>query len=131
MAALVPPGVDLCLGQRMMMFRVKPDVDPAYFMWAMNSEAICQQVILYTGGATSPHINIRDIINFSIPQPTLQEQSRIAQFIDRQTARVDRTIKKIADAITQLQEYRSALITNAVTGKIDVRGVGERKEAAE
>jgi type I restriction enzyme S subunit len=130
MAALVPSGVDLCLGQRMMMFRVKPDVDSAYFMWAMNSEAIYQQVILYTGGATSPHINIRDIINFSIPHPPLHEQSQIGQYIDRECAQIDGVAKKIAAAMASLSEYRSALITNAITGKIDVRGEAEKEAAA-
>src|ERR1700689_829265 len=48
------------LGQRMMMFRTLPEV-PAYLMWALNSDAIYQQVVLFTGGATSPHINIGDI----------------------------------------------------------------------
>lgn len=130
MAALVPTGVDLCLGQRMMMFRVQRDFSPAYFMWAMNSEAIYQQVILHTGGATSPHVNIRDIINFPIPFPSLEEQSEIAKHIDHECARLQRISSRIGDAIGSLAEYRSALITNAVTGRIDVRGEIAKEAAA-
>jgi type I restriction enzyme S subunit len=130
MAALVPLGVDLCLGQRMMMFRLQPDAVPAYFMWAMNSEAISQQVTLYTGGATSPHVNIRDVINFSIPHPPSDEQLHIARYIGLECAHVDRVAEQIMRAMASLSEYRSALITNAVTGKIDVRGEAAKEAAA-
>lgn len=130
MATLVPPGVDLCLGQRMMMFRALPQVHPAYLMWALNSSAIYQQVILYTGGATSPHINIRDIINFFVPCPPPQEQSKIAQHIETECARLDRIIAKLREGISTIEGYRSALITNAVTGKIDVRRAAEKEATA-
>jgi type I restriction enzyme S subunit len=131
MAALVPPNVDLCLGQRMMMFRALPDIRSDYLMWALNSEAIYQQVILYTGGATSPHINIGDIINFSVPCPPDGEQSSIASHIDLQCGHIEKTQSKLEEGIARLSEYRSALITAAVIGKIDVRELGERREAAE
>lgn len=131
MAALVPPNIELCLGQRMMMFRAKVEMRSDYFMWALNSEAIYQQVILYTGGATSPHINIGDIINFSVPCPPLEEQSAIGAYIDRQCTHIEKMQVKLETGIARLQEYRSALITAAVTGKIDLRDFAKRKEAAE
>jgi type I restriction enzyme S subunit len=130
MAALVPPEIDLCLGQRMMMFRSLPDMQSDYLMWALNSEAIYQQVILYTGGATSPHINICDIINFAIPCPPKEEQIKIAEHIDRQCRHIEKIIKKLRSGIEMFQEYRSVLITNAVTGKINVCGTVEKEAAA-
>lgn len=60
LAALVPPGVDFCLGQRMMMFRIRPlSAHPAYVMWLLNSEA--EQVLATTAGATSPHNTFSDL----------------------------------------------------------------------
>lgn len=53
--------------------------------------------------------------------PPLAEQRAIAAFLDRETARTDTLISKIQEAIEKLQEYRTALISAAVTGKIDVR----------
>ena len=58
-----------------------------------------------------------------------EEQQAIADFLDRETAKIDRMVAKVEAAIERLQEYRTALITAAVTGKIDVRealGRGER-----
>jgi type I restriction enzyme S subunit len=55
--------------------------------------------------------------------PPLKEQIAIADFLDRKTSMVDTMVSKIEGAIERIQEYRTALITAAVTGKIDVRGV--------
>ena len=57
-----------------------------------------------------------------IPLPGVMEQSAIAAFLDRETAKIDSLIAKIRQAIDHLKEFRTALISAAVTGKIDVRG---------
>ena len=59
--------------------------------------------------------------NYQVPMPPLKEQRAIAAFLDHQTARLDGLAAKIRDSITMLREYRTALISAAVTGKIDVR----------
>ena len=53
--------------------------------------------------------------------PPISEQQAIADFLDRETAKIDALIAKVAEAIEKLKEYRTALISAAVTGKIDVR----------
>lgn len=106
----------------MMMFRTLPHASSAYLMWALNSDAVYQQVLAGLGGATSPHINIGDIINFSIPEPPLEEQRAIAEHIAGEVAALDDLAEIATTAIALLQERRTALISAAVTGKIDVRG---------
>lgn len=56
-----------------------------------------------------------------LPKPPLEEQSAIADYLDRVTARIDTLIAKTERSIELLREYRTALITAAVTGKIDLR----------
>jgi type I restriction enzyme S subunit len=121
MAALVPLGVDICLGQRMMMFRARPEFNPAYLMWVLNSDSVYQQVLADLAGATSPHVNISDVINFFFAAPPKDEQQRIAQRIEIMIQGVDELTAEAERAITLLRERRAALITAAVTGKIDVR----------
>lgn len=53
--------------------------------------------------------------------PPLPEQTAIAFYLDTETAKLDALVAKVEEAVERLQEYRSALITAAVTGKIDVR----------
>lgn len=120
MAALVPENVNLCLGQRMMMFRVLPKICSTYVMWMLNSDAILHQVDLATGGSTSPHINISDIINFNILLPPYEEQDSISRYIQDRADALDEAVSTAEDAIALLQERRAALICAAVTGKIDV-----------
>ena len=55
--------------------------------------------------------------------PPLQEQQAIATYLERETARIDQLTDKVEIAVERLTEYRQALITSAVTGKIDVREV--------
>jgi type I restriction enzyme S subunit len=119
MAALVPDGIDLCLGQRMMMFHVRDDSHAGYLMWALNSEAIYQQVTLYAGGSTSPHVNIGDIINFFVPHPPRGEQCQIASAIFERCAHIEEISAKVQTSLEQLSEHRSALITAAVIGEIE------------
>ena len=123
MAALVPANVELCLGQRMMMFRVLDNVHSEYIMWLLNSDSVYKQVLEKIGGSTSPHVNISDIINFYIPCPPRKEQRQIAKHISNVTASLDALIAEAQRAIDLLKERRSALISAAVTGKIDVRGL--------
>lgn len=52
--------------------------------------------------------------------PDTTEQRTIAGFLDRETASIDNVIAKVRNAIDFLNEFRTALISAAVTGKIDV-----------
>lgn len=53
--------------------------------------------------------------------PSLSEQEAIVAFVDQKTSAIDTAIERINAQITELQAYRTALISEAVTGKIDVR----------
>ena len=72
-------------------------------------------------GATVESLNVDAVKVTPFPLPPTDEQTAIADFLDRETAKIDQLINKIETAIERLREYRRALITAAVTGKIDVR----------
>lgn len=59
--------------------------------------------------------------NLKHPLPPEPEQRAIAAFLDRETAKLDALVAKVREGIEKLKEYRTALISAAVTGKIDVR----------
>jgi len=67
-----------------------------------------------------PSINEGQICEIRVPLPPLSEQSAIAAFLNRETAWIDALVEKINLSIATLREYRAALISAAVTGKIDV-----------
>ena len=68
------------------------------------------------------NLNTGILSRIPLPMPPLPEQYTIVSFIDQETARIDVLIAKIGEAIEKLKEYSAALISAAVTGKIDVRG---------
>jgi len=120
-AAMVPTGMSVCLGQRMMQFRVRSEWLPLFLMWQLNGRFVYQQAALDTTGATSPHVNVETIRNFWLAEPPTPDQRAIADFLGLETAKIDLLIAKVRDAIDRLKELRTALISAAVTGKIDVR----------
>ena len=56
-----------------------------------------------------------------MPLPPIPEQTAIVAYLDKETAKLDALVVKVEEAVERLLEYRTALITAAVTGKIDVR----------
>ena len=72
-------------------------------------------------GATRMRMNLATSARRKIALPPPKEQRTIAAFLDRETAKIDALISKIRQAIDHLKEFRTALISATVTGKIDVR----------
>ena len=76
-----------------------------------------------TTGATLKTIGMPDVRTLVTPVPTLQEQKSIIAGVAGQTAQLDTLTTEAQRAIDLLQERRSALISAAVTGQIDVRSL--------
>lgn len=122
-AAIVPESPKVCLGQRMMQFRTSDQFHSRFLMWHLNADCVYQQGALDVAGSTAPHVNVETIKNYWLVEPPLHEQVQIADFLNKATDLSDYQVTHVAQVIDRLIEYRSALITSAVTGKIDVRGV--------
>lgn len=92
-----------------------------WLLYALKSSAVFAQLEAGALGATINGVNIRDLKRAAMPVPPRAEQEQIARFLERETARLDALVAKIRDAIERLNEFRTALISAAVTGKVDVR----------
>jgi len=75
-----------------------------------------------SNGTTFQELSAESLRALRIPLPPIDERLSISSALDRQTARIDHIIEKTQRSIDLLRERRSALITAAVTGKIDLRG---------
>ena len=98
-----------------------PAIHGKWLLYALKSTAIFAELDAGALGATIRGINIRDLKRAALPVPPRQEQEAIARFLDREAARIDNLIAIVLEAIERLRELRTALISAAVTGKIDVR----------
>ncbi|MCE6949536.1 restriction endonuclease subunit S [Cereibacter sphaeroides] len=92
-----------------------------FLLFALASP--CAQIYfdLMAKGATFREITLDALRRLPVPVPTLEEQRRIAAFLTSETAKLDTLTDIATTAIALLQERRAALISAAVTGKIDVR----------
>ncbi len=76
-----------------------------------------------TGIRQGQNIDYEKLSRSRLPIPPLLEQTAIVEYLDRTTADIDTTIARARREIELLQEYRTRLIADVVTGKVDVRGV--------
>lgn len=100
-----------------------------WLCYTMNTRIVRFQVEVVQYGAAQEQFNISHAVNFWIPTPPRVEQDEIAEFLACETAKFDTLTTEASRAIDLLQERRAALISAAVTGKIDVCNV-YAKEAA-
>ncbi|MCG5535951.1 restriction endonuclease subunit S [Ectothiorhodospira mobilis] len=92
---------------------------PRYMFYTLFAAA--KNGVLSVGGvSTISHLTAEQLKRLRFPTPPGNEQRRIANCLDRSLVELDEAYKLVDAAIEQLHEYRSALITNAVTGQIQV-----------
>jgi type I restriction enzyme S subunit len=94
-----------------------------FLLWVILSEQFSSLAVLESDRVAMPKINRESLKAVRIPMPPMSEQHNISSFLADETAGIDSLITDAQEAITLLQERRTALISAAVTGKIDVRGL--------
>lgn len=104
-------------------FRSRGHHDPRYLHHLLRAPAYLDQYRLYTRAQTTFDRRVQqpDIDSLPLPVPTLEEQADIAAHLDRAAARIDAVIEAANESISLMQERRAALISAAVTGRIDLR----------
>lgn len=102
-------------------YRVTNRILGKYAFYLMLSNTFTAIVNGSTYGAKMPRVSSEYIGDIQIPLPPLSEQQKVVEYLDSKTAKIDEAMKRIDEQIEDLRAYRTALITEAVTGKIDVR----------
>ncbi|MEK8087997.1 restriction endonuclease subunit S [Aquabacterium sp. A3] len=107
-----------------------PDTDPGYLLSFINGNASQTYFDRMAKGATFREITLEVLRKTPVLVPPLDEQSQIASWVKQQSEQFSSLIREAEEAQVLLKERRSALISAAVTGQIDVRGLALAKEAA-
>lgn len=103
-----------------LVFRAKKAINPKFLFYFCVSQDFIDAVNGTTFGSKMPRANWEDIGNFKMLIPSLEEQAIIIDYLNQETAKIDRLCETVNQTIGRLKEYRTALITQAVTGKIKV-----------
>jgi len=120
-AILSQVDVPCLLLQRVAAIRPNRNLSKDYLFRILSSPMFVDYFTPEMTGVSVPHISPGQVGDFPIPIPPLSEQAAIAAYLDAETTKLDALVAKVEEVVVRLQEYRSALITAAVTGKIDVR----------
>lgn len=120
--AVVPDRLDGVNCIDLIIIRNPEGYVPEFLSYLMNSSASTSQIEAGTEGAAVQHFNVEEVKELVFPKPNLDEQREILDWLSPHLKEIDETKAKIQEGIERLKEYRTALITEAVTGQIDVRG---------
>ena len=117
------------LGQDVCLIHIIQKLSSEYLLHFLKSEIIKIQLNSAMVGSTFKRINVDDIRNYVIVIPPIEEQECILKDLDQKIEKYDSLINFAVKQIQLMQERRTALISSAVTGKIDLRNWQHPNEA--
>lgn len=132
-APIISPPDNMIVSTGFAVVRPMEQLHSGYAGYLLQSNGFVGEVVANSVGVSYPAINASDLVRIAAVEPPLAEQEAIARFLDFKTVQIDTLIAAMGGAggnnldckrrnmVCLMHEYRSALITNAVTGIIDVR----------
>ena len=119
-ALVTEPADDLIAGYHLALLRPYPIMLGRYLARVLQGEPISCQFHVEAKGVTRYGLSQGGIKSVNVPLPPLSEQTAIVEYIDKATADIDSAINRARRQIELLREYRTRLIADVVTGKLDV-----------
>ena len=119
--AALHDGRPACVNQSVAVLRPAANLAPAFLLYVLRAAPYQWKTVHDAGGTTVKHIYITRLAKMPVAVPPMGEQQAIVKHVAQAAGQLDDLERIVAEAIDRLREYRSALITAAVTGQIDVR----------
>lgn len=119
--ALVPEMDSFHIQRSLGVFRTNKLIHPQHLSYIFESKDFQNLLWENAGFSAQPGIYLGTLSNFCVPVPPVTEQLKISEFITTSVDKLDLLITQASQLIGLIQERRTALISAAVTGKIDVR----------
>ena len=122
---VVPAAFEGANCHALIILRLKPHLGEGAFVSLLLQSSYGQNALKWSQtGALHPHLECGHVREIPLVLPPPDEQRLIIRAVKRQLKSVDSLEARVCQAINLLKEFRNALISAAVTGRIDVRGVG-------
>lgn len=101
-------GVDMATSQDFVTWTCGPKLDARYLLWVLRAER--DDILRRTQGSTHKTIYMPDIEQLTIPLPSLDEQRRIVEYLDGETARIDEVIERRSRTLGLLADRERSLL---------------------
>lgn len=109
--------------QAIAFIRPNHSAESEYLALWLSSQSITSLIWLEAVQSAQPNLSMDSLGNFIIPTPPIAEQNEIVAFVHEETALIDKTISCAEREIELIAEYRTRLVSDVVTGKVDIRSV--------
>jgi type I restriction enzyme S subunit len=120
--AIVPDGIgEAYVSQHVACCRLIPQVNTRWIGYVLLSPVGQAHGTLSMYGGTKQGLSLDDVKNYVVLLPPLEFQDDIADWIDKSTRQISNSISAVEQEIALIQEFRTRLIADVVTGKLDVR----------
>lgn len=116
----VDSNEEMNVNQHVCIIRPNKKINTIFLNMLLASEIGQKQIWFFQQGGGREGLNFQAIKNFYLPLPDLEEQQKIAIYLDKQAAKIDQAIALKKAHIEKLKEYKSVLINDVVTGKVRV-----------
>ena len=116
-----PNSIEYNVNQHVCIIRPNEMILTKFLYYCLCSDLGQIQISLNNTGSGKEGLNFRNIKSFVLLNINKNEQNQIVEYLDEKTQKIDTTIEKENKRIELLKEYRQSLISEVVTGKIDVR----------
>lgn len=100
------------INQRVGIIRTK---EPKFLFYCLTTKQFIEYVLLISAGTAQPNVSTKGFGEFTVPFPPLEEQKKIADFLDKQCGEIDAIKADVERQIELLTDYKKSIITEAVT----------------
>lgn len=97
------------------------EINEIFLYYYLISNSCLAYIDLLNTATAVPMISQNQIENIFVPIPPMEEQSEIASYLDKKVIGIDHSVNNVSIQIDDLKAYKSSVITEAVTGKVDLR----------
>ncbi len=117
LAAFIPPNKNICLGQRVMLFRPSQNICALFLRFIVTDENYKNRLLAKHRGMGAKHINVKDIVSSLVPFPPLSEQQQIVTKLDE----LMQTCDKLEESIKTSQQQNEMLLQQVLREALEVK----------
>ncbi len=118
--AKIEDDTDVIVSTGFVVLRPKSNINSEFLNLLVRANYFIEDVCANSFGVSYPAINASELVTLKLAVPPISEQKAIVQYIETETTKIEKTIATIEKEIALVEEYKTALIAEAVTGKINV-----------
>ncbi|EGR2217498.1 hypothetical protein DZF72_07325 [Vibrio parahaemolyticus] len=118
-AVAIDKKCEFLVNQRVLKISAKHNITQEYLLFLLQSEYLLNELYPLANGTKQANISASDVLNIGVSLPSIDEQKSISKLLGVKVSIIDTKVKNLTQKLHHLEEYKTALIHNAVTKGLD------------